>query len=47
MEVRECLKRGSENGKKPVKQIIFEGEQLDVMSVRRWRATILEPSSSR
>jgi hypothetical protein len=33
MEVRECLKRAS----KPVKQIVFEGERFDVMSVRRWR----------
>lgn len=37
MEVRDWLKRASENGKKPVKQIIFEGERFDVMSVRRWR----------
>ena len=37
MEVRDYLKRESDNGKKPVKQIIFTGERLDVMSVRRWR----------
>lgn len=37
MEVRDWLKRESDNGKKPVKQIIFEGKRLDVMSVRRWR----------
>ena len=37
MEVRDWLKRASGNGKKPVKQIVFEGERLDVMSVRRWR----------
>jgi small GTP-binding protein len=37
MEVREWLKRASENGKKPVKQIIFEGTRFDVMSVRRLR----------
>ena len=37
MEVRDWLKRASDNGKKPVKQIVFEGERLDVMSVRRWR----------
>ncbi|HRI13681.1 MAG TPA: DUF4365 domain-containing protein [Verrucomicrobiota bacterium] len=41
MEVREWLKRASDNGKKPVKQIVFEGERFDVMSVRRWRETIL------
>ena len=34
MEVRDWLKRESENGKKPVKQIVFEGERFDVMSVR-------------
>jgi small GTP-binding protein len=37
MEVRDYLKRESDNGKKAVKQIIFKGERLDVMSVRRWR----------
>ena len=33
-EVRDWLKRESENGTKPVKQIVFEGERFDVMSVR-------------
>ena len=37
MEVRDWLKRASDNGKKQVRQIVFEGERLDVMSVRRWR----------
>lgn len=41
MEIRDWLKRKSENGKKPVKQIIFEGERFDVMSVRRWREKVL------
>lgn len=41
MEVRDYLKRVSENGTKPVKQIVFEGERFDVMSVRRWRDKIL------
>jgi len=41
MEVRDWLKRASDNGKKPVKQIIFEGERFDVMSVRRWRENAL------
>lgn len=41
MEVRDWLKQASENGQKPVKQIIFEGERFDVMSVRRWRDRIL------
>jgi len=43
MEVRDWLKRESENGKKPVRQIVFAGERFDVMSVRRWRALVLKP----
>lgn len=41
MEVRDWLLRASDNGRKLVKQIIFEGERLDVMSVRRWRDRVL------
>lgn len=41
MEVSDWLKRASDNGKKPVKQIVFEGERFDVMSVRRWREKVL------
>lgn len=41
MKVRDYLKRVSENGAKPVKQIVFEGERFDVMSVRRWRDRVL------
>jgi hypothetical protein len=41
MEVRDWLKRASDNGKKPVKQIIFEGERFTVMSVRKWREKVL------
>jgi hypothetical protein len=37
MEVRDWLRRESAGGKKRVKQIVFEGERFDVMSVRRWR----------
>jgi hypothetical protein len=37
MEIRDYLKRESDDGKKPVKQILFAGERFDVMSVRRWR----------
>jgi hypothetical protein len=37
MEVRDWLRRESNDGKKAVKQIVFEGERLDVMSVRGWR----------
>ena len=41
MEVSDWLKRASDGGKKPVKQIIFEGERFDVMAVRRWRDRVL------
>jgi small GTP-binding protein len=41
MEVREYLKRASEGGKKPVRQIVFDGERFDVMSVRRWRDRLI------
>jgi small GTP-binding protein len=41
MEIREYLCRESDNGKKPVKRIVFEGERFDVMSVRRWRDKVL------
>ena len=44
MEVRDWLKRASENGKKPVKQIVFEGERFDVMSVRARPSTNLRYS---
>ena len=47
MEVRDWLKRASDNGKKGVKQIVFEGERFDVMSVRRWREKIHICSSAR
>jgi hypothetical protein len=45
MEVREYLKRASDQGRRPVKQIVFEGERLDVMSVRRWRERALAPTA--
>jgi small GTP-binding protein len=37
MEIGGLLRSESENGKKPVKQITFNGERLDAQSVRRWR----------
>jgi len=42
MEVRDWLKRATNNGQTPVKQIVFQGERFDVMSVRRWRAKMLQ-----
>jgi hypothetical protein len=41
MEITSLLKRESENGTKPVKQIEFRGERLDMSSVRHWREKIL------
>ena len=40
MDVSTYLKRESKGGK-TVKQVVFEGEHFDVMSVRRWREIIL------
>ena len=36
MEIRDKLRDGIVNDQSPVKQIIFEGDRFDVMSVRRW-----------
>ncbi len=47
MEIRDWLTRASDNGKKPVKQIVFEGERFDVMSVRRWRDSVLSARPTR
>jgi small GTP-binding protein len=46
MEVRDWLKRATDNGTKPVRQIVFEGERFDVMSVRRWRDRVLATTAS-
>jgi hypothetical protein len=40
MDVSAYLKRESGGGK-TVKQVVFEGERLDVMSVQSWRKKIL------
>lgn len=36
------LAEARENGKKPVKQIVFAGERFNVMSVPRWRGKVLK-----
>ena len=41
MEITSVLKRESANGTKPVKQIEFKGERLDMSSVRKWREKVL------
>jgi len=45
MDVSAYLKRESAGGKM-VRQVVFEGERFDVMSVRRWRESVLGPKSS-
>ncbi len=42
MEIRDWLREATDNGKKPVKQIVFDGERFDVMSIRRWRDRMLK-----
>jgi small GTP-binding protein len=41
MEISELLRRESKNGTQPVRQIIFQGQRLDTLSVRDWRARAL------
>lgn len=41
MEITSELRRLSENGTKPVKQIDFRGERLDLESVMKWRKKVL------
>jgi small GTP-binding protein len=41
MEVRDYLRKESEGGKRQVRQIVFEGDRFDVMTVRRWRDAAL------
>ena len=41
MEITSVLQRESANGTKPVKQIEFKGERLDLASVRRWRERVI------
>jgi small GTP-binding protein len=41
MEVRDWLKRATENGRNKLQELIFVGERFDVMSVRRWRDRVL------
>lgn len=42
MEVRDWLKRESNNGKKRVHQVVFRGDRFDVMCVRGWRSRALQ-----
>ena len=44
MEISSYLKDATDNGKKTVRQIVFEGKRLDVMAVRHWRDKALKPN---
>jgi small GTP-binding protein len=46
MEISELLRGESDKGKKPVKRIVFNGERLDALSVRRWRERVLRQGTS-
>ena len=41
MEISSVLRRENAHETKPVKQIEFKGERLDLSSVRRWREGVL------
>ena len=41
MEISELLRRESEGGTRPVRQIVFQGETLNTESVRGWRKRAL------
>lgn len=46
MEITSLLQHESANGTKPVKQIEFKGERLDLSSVRRWRERMMTPKTT-
>lgn len=46
MEVRDLLKRATRTAGRPPRQIEFNGERFDVMSVRRWRTRMLDSTLS-
>jgi small GTP-binding protein len=45
MEISSVLRHESQNGTKPVKQIEFRGERLDMASVHHWRSKLLSGAS--
>jgi small GTP-binding protein len=45
MDISSYLKQMSANGK-PIRKIVFKGELLDVMSVRRWKDKVLDIPNS-
>lgn len=48
MEISSVLERESDGGRKPVKQIFFKGERLDMTNVLKWRDRMMaqEPGRS-
>ncbi len=42
MEISELLRKASKDGKQPVRQIVFQGETLNTLSVRQWREKALK-----
>ena len=45
MEIRDFLKRETQEGMHVVNQIVFDGDRFDVMSVRDWRMKALSQNS--
>ena len=41
IDVRNDLKKATDDGRKRLRQIEFDGKRFDVMSVRRWRDVAL------
>jgi hypothetical protein len=46
MEISSYLKEKSQNGRKPVKQIEFVGERLDMTSIHKWRGIVMNQAAS-
>jgi hypothetical protein len=46
MEIRDWLRQATDNGRKKVTQIVFQGERLDLTSVRRWRDRVLSSGTN-
>ena len=47
MRIDDYLRRESDNGKKPVKQIVFRGDPFNVMTVRCWRLGVRPGSAAK
>lgn len=47
MDVRDYLRKLTDNGSTTVTQIIFDGEPFDIASIRRWREKFISPPLSK